>query len=74
MGPQTVVSGSALSMRSNLVLGRFAQKGPQDRKKKLFGVFGPKMVLRKNGPATLWEKEKAHIQANLLQVTDVGPC
>ena len=37
MGPQTGFTGSAFSMRSNLVGGRFAQNGPQD----FFSAFGP---------------------------------
>ena len=41
MGPQTEVTGSAFSMRSNLVRGYFAQNSPQDRENLLFGVFGP---------------------------------
>ena len=37
-GPQTGVTGSAFSTRSNLVGRRF---GPLDRENPLFGVFGP---------------------------------
>ena len=40
-GTQTGFSGSAFSMQSNLVGGRFTQNGPQDRENPLFGVFGP---------------------------------
>ena len=41
MGPQTGFTGSAFSMRSNLVGGRFAQNSPKIGKLHLFGVFGP---------------------------------
>ena len=41
VGPLTGFTGSAFSMRSNLVGGRFAQSGPQDRETPLSGAFGP---------------------------------
>ena len=41
MGPQKGLTGSAFSMPSNSVGGRFAQNGPQDLESPLFGVFGP---------------------------------
>ena len=41
MGPQTGFTGSALSMRSNSVRGRFAQNGPQDGEDPFFRRFCP---------------------------------
>ena len=41
MRPPTWFSGSAFSMRSNLVGGRFTQNGPPNRKFHFFGTFGP---------------------------------
>ena len=41
MRPQTGFSGSAFSMRSNLVDGRFVHNGSRDRRNPFRGIFGP---------------------------------
>ena len=57
VGPQTGFTGSAFSMRSNLIGRRFPQNGPQDRENPLLGFFdrfwapnGPKFSLSPPDP------------------------